>query len=156
MARNIPYSLRNRNNLARLCPKRHPVCPQQKYVIIFPISKRRYEYVDMETCHDYRGRCCDRAHARHFWRQEIAAPRTGAAVSGLGYVPQLRTIRRYFASKTSGIPCHSFMPAQLFAFAGTWIDLRLRQPSNTFFDASRRSPRIVTDFSPLQFLKTHH
>ena len=34
-------------------------------------------------------------------------------------VPQLRTTRRYFASKTSGMPNQSFMPAQLFAFTGT-------------------------------------
>ena len=27
--------------------------------------------------------------------------------------------RPYFASKTSETPCHSFIPAQLFAFAGT-------------------------------------
>ncbi len=58
---------------------------------------------------------------------ETAAPTTGAAVSGLGHVPQLRTIRRYFASNTSGIPNQSFIPVQLFAFAGTWIALSLPQ-----------------------------
>ncbi len=58
---------------------------------------------------------------------ETAAPTTGAAVSGFGLVPQLLTTRRYFASKTSGMPNQSFMPAQLFAFAGTWIALSLPQ-----------------------------
>jgi hypothetical protein len=48
---------------------------------------------------------------------ETATSTTGAAVSGLARVPQLRTIRRYFASKTSGMPNQFFMPAQLFAFA---------------------------------------
>lgn len=50
---------------------------------------------------------------------ETAAPTWGAAVSGFGLVPQMRTIRRYFASKASGMPNQSFMPAQLFAFTGT-------------------------------------
>ena len=48
-----------------------------------------------------------------------------AAVSGFAHVPQLRTTRSYFASKTSGMPCHSFIPAQLFAFAETWIAAKL-------------------------------
>ena len=56
----------------------------------------------------------------------------------------------YFASKTSGIPCHSFIPAQLFAFAGTWIDFNLLQRSNMLFGASGRSPRIVTLSRSLQ------
>ena len=59
-----------------------------------------------------------------FW---TAAPTTSAAVSGSARLSQLRTIRRYFASKTSGIPNQSFIPAQLFAFAGTWIALSLPQ-----------------------------
>ena len=64
---------------------------------------------------------------RLFWQQKIAAPTTSAAISGLDTVPQIRTIRHYFASKTSGIPIHSFIPTQLFAFAGTWIDLSFLQ-----------------------------
>lgn len=40
-------------------------------------------------------------------------------------VPQLRAIRRYFASNTSGMPNQSFIPAQLFAFAETWIAAKL-------------------------------
>jgi len=54
-----------------------------------------------------------------FRRQKTAAPTTSAAASSVGRVPQLLTTRPYFASKTSGIPNQSFMPAQLFAFAGT-------------------------------------
>ena len=63
--------------------------------------------------------------AQQFLRQKTVASTTGAAVSGFGLVPQLRTIRRYFASNTSGIPCYSFIPAQLFAFAGTWMTSNL-------------------------------
>ena len=49
----------------------------------------------------------------------------GAAISGLGLVPQMRTIHCYFASNTSGMPCLSFIPAQLFAFAGKWMTSNL-------------------------------
>ena len=43
----------------------------------------------------------------------LAAP--GTRMKPTSHAPT----RPYFASKTSGISCHSFIPAQLFAFAGT-------------------------------------
>ena len=53
--------------------------------------------------------------------RKIAAPTTSAAISDLGHLPQLRTVYYYFVSNTSGIPSHSFIPDQLFAFAGTSV-----------------------------------
>ena len=88
------------------------------------------------------------ANVRRFWRQKTAAPTTDAAVSGLGHVTQLQTIRRYFASKTSGMPSRSFIPAKLFAFAETWMDFNLAQPLNMPFAVSGHSPHIVTTGNP--------
>ena len=59
----------------------------------------------------------------------------------------------HFASKTSGIPCHSVIPAQLLAFAGTWIDLRLRHLWKMSFCEDGHSPRIVIVVKPKQSQK---
>ena len=88
--------------------------------------------------------------ARQFWRQKNAESVTSAAISGLGHLPQLRTVYRYFASNTSGIPSQVFIPSQLFDFAGTWIDLSLPQFWNMLPGASGHSPSIVTSVSSWQ------